>query len=95
MATIDIVWATEELDNPAAPVECSLDCTLWDEHNESCSKGWDKEVPYATQAGWSPVPTDDCPGPGTYELVRMDVKPLCNDTGCTCPDCWRNRDEAP
>lgn len=43
--------------------ECHPTCDLWDEYFECCNCRW--EV-----AG---VRTDKCPGPGTYELRRVEL----------------------
>lgn len=71
-AVIEIVLTDEEIGDIQAPRECSIDCNLWDEYNESCSAGWHKEVSEQVGLGWRPVPTEKCPGPGRYRLVRVE-----------------------
>lgn len=41
--------------------ECSRDCFFCDV-DEGCNGGWDK----------ARLPTEKCPGPGRYKLVRID-----------------------
>lgn len=71
-AVIEIVQTEEDIGNNQTPREWSLDCYLWDEYGEACRVGWHRESYEDDGVCWNPVPTDECPGPGRYRLVRVE-----------------------
>lgn len=68
-AVIEIVQTDQQLGDAR---ECSLDCYLWDEYGEGCRAGWHRNVYEDDGVCWHTAPTDKCPAPGRYRLVRVE-----------------------